>query len=67
MEYRTLEFETSTKNANFLFPTPIAERDGFLEVRLSPLDMLLKFHTMEPTLTLVIQFTSIIEGQPHKF
>ncbi len=36
VEYRTLEFETSTKNANFLFPTPIAERDGFLESTIKP-------------------------------
>ena len=36
VEYRTLEFERSTKNANFLFPTPIAERDGFLEASIKP-------------------------------
>ena len=36
VEYLTLEFDRSTKNATFLFPTPIAERDGFLEAYVKP-------------------------------
>ncbi len=36
VEYRTLEFDRSTKNAVFLFPAAIAERDGFLEAYVKP-------------------------------
>ena len=36
VEYLTLEFDRSTKNATFLFPASIAERDGFLETYVKP-------------------------------
>lgn len=36
VEYLTLEFDRSTKNAIFLFPAAIAERDGFLEAYVKP-------------------------------
>lgn len=36
VEYQTLEFDRSTKTANFLFPAAIAERDGFLEAYVKP-------------------------------
>ncbi|MDG1138607.1 MAG: hypothetical protein P8N49_03720 [Opitutales bacterium] len=36
IEYLTLDFDRSTKNAIFLFPTTIAERDGFLGANVKP-------------------------------
>ena len=36
VEYQTLEFDTSTKEAQFLFPAAIAERDGFMEAYVKP-------------------------------
>jgi len=36
IEFLTLDFDRSTKIANFLFPSAIAERDGFLQSSIKP-------------------------------
>lgn len=36
VEYQTLEFDRTTKMASFLFPSAIAERDGFMEAYVKP-------------------------------
>lgn len=37
IEYQTLDFDRTTKNAVFLFPTMVAERDGFLGAKVKPI------------------------------
>ena len=52
IEYLTLEFDRSTKNATFLFPTAIAERDGFLQSSIKPVGYVIEILHEESKLEL---------------
>ena len=52
IEYLTLEFDRSTKNATFLFPTAIAERDGFLQSSIKPVGYVIEILHAESKLKL---------------